>query len=268
MNIIKKLTFVLTAITVSSSLAIAQLNPPEESFEAPKVEYSPFVEDHFPTRVLWGDTHLHTSWSVDAGFLGATLGPESAYQASMGQAVTSKSGFEFKLIRPLDFVVVADHAESFGLLDFIARSDPLVLKIPLGKQLHDLVKGGKGFEAFQLIIQNAADGRGVSSPEMMRSVWERATALAEKYNKPGVFTAMIGYEYSPHPAGNNLHRVVIFRDDKDWADQVLPYSSFDSNNPEDLWTYMAGYEEKTGGRILATAHNGNLSNGMMFDTKT
>ncbi len=103
---------------------------------------------------------------------------------------------------------------------------------------------------------------------MVRSVWEKATTLAERYNQPGVFTAIIGFEFSPHPAGNNLHRVVIFRDNKDRADQVIPYSSFDSNNPEDLWKYMAAYEEKTGGRILATAHNGNLSNGLMFDTKT
>ena len=268
-HISSKVCLILITFVISTSVALAsEINPPEEAYEAPKHEYSPFVDDYFPTRVLWGDTHLHTSWSVDAGFLGATLGPEGAYLASMGRAVMAKSGFQFKLIRPLDFVVVADHAESFGLLDFIARSDPLILGDPLGKQLHDLIKSGNGFEAFQTIIQAAADGRGVQDPKIIRPAWEKATTLAEKYNKPGVFTALIGYEFSPHPAGNNLHRVVIFRDDKDRADQVLPYSSFDSNNPEDLWTYMAGYEEKTGGRILAIAHNGNLSNGMMFDTKT
>ena len=193
MKLVNKLTFILAAVTVSTHLATAQdINPPEEAYEAPKAEYSPFFNDHFPTRVLWGDTHLHTSWSVDAGFLGATLGPEGAYQASMGREVTAKSGFKFKLIKPLDFVVISDHAESFGLLDFIERSDPLVLKNPLGKQLHDLIKAGKGFEAFQLIIQNAADGKGVSTPEMMRSAWEKATTLAEEYNQPGVFTALIG----------------------------------------------------------------------------
>ncbi len=259
---------VLSIIALSMPALAGEVNPPKEAYDAPKKEYSPFAGDHFPTRVLWGDTHLHTSWSVDAGFLGGTLGPEGAYRASMGQEVTTKSGFKFKLVKPLDFVVIADHAESFGLLDFIVRSDPLVLKDSLGKKLHDLVKAGKGFEAFQIIIQNAADGKGVSNPEMMRSAWEKATTIAERYNQPGVFTALIGYEFSPHPAGNNLHRVVIFRDNKDRADQVLPMSSFDSNNPEDLWKYMAAYEEKTGGQILAVAHNGNLSNGMMFDTKT
>jgi hypothetical protein len=269
MNLFRKTTLILTTFAITVTPALAQdINPPEEAFEPPPSQYSPFPDDHFPTRVLWGDTHLHTSWSVDAGFMGATLGPDAAYRASMGQEVISNGGLRFKMVRPLDYVVVADHAESFGLPDFIDRSDPLVLKDPLGKQLHDLIKSGNGFEAFQLVIQAAADGRGVTSPSMLRSAWEKATTLAEQYNQPGVFTAFIGYEFSPHPAGNNLHRVVIFRDNKDQADQVLPFSSFDSNNPEDLWRYMAAYEEETKGRILAIAHNGNLSNGLMFDTQT
>ncbi len=265
---LKAVGIFITALTLPGLAVAQEVNPPKEAYDAPKKEYSPFVGDHFPTRVLWGDTHLHTSWSVDAGFVGGTLGPEEAYRASMGQAVTAKSGYQFKLVKPLDFVVVSDHAESFGLPDLIKRSDPLVLNDPLGKKLHDLVKSGKGFEAFQAIIQAAADGKGFQDPNMVRSAWEKATTIGEKYNQPGVFTALIGYEFSPHPAGNNLHRVLIFRDNKDRADQVIPYSSFDSNNPEDLWKYMAAYEEKTGGRILATAHNGNLSNGLMFDTKT
>jgi hypothetical protein len=257
------------AFVVWSGPALAQdINPPPGLVQAPRAEYSPFEGDHFPTRPLWGDTHLHTSWSVDAGFLGGVVGPAEAYQAAMGQAVTAKSGFRFKLNRPLDWIVIADHAESFGLPDFIERSDPIVLADPLGKQLHDLIKSGNGYEAFQVIIQAYADGRGISDPRMLRNAWNKATTLAEEYNQPGVFTAMIGYEFSPHPDGNNLHRVVIFRDDKEHADRVLPFSSNDSNNPEMLWEYMANYEEATGGRILALAHNGNLSNGMMFDTRT
>jgi hypothetical protein len=258
MNYVEKTALLLVVFTLTTSAAFAQdINPAKENVEPPKKEYSPFIDDHFPTQVLWGDTHLHSSWSVDAGFLGASLGPQEAYRASMGEEVTAKSGFKFKLNKPLDFVVIADHAESYGLPDFIQRSDPLVLNDPLGKQLHDLVKSGKGFEAFQTIIQAAADGKGVEAPEMVRSAWEKSTTLAEKYNQPGVFTAMIGYEYSPHPAGDNLHRVVMFRDDKDRADQTYPYSSLESNNPEDLWKVMADYEKKTGGRVLAAAHNGN-----------
>ena len=47
----------------------------------------------------------------------------------------------------------------------------------------------------------------------------------------------------------------------------MPFSSFDSADPEDLWEYMANYEAKTGGTILAIPHNANLSNGLMYDTK-
>ena len=269
MKPVKKALLTLAAFAIATTPALAQdVNPPPELIRPPQAEYSPFVDDHFPTRALWGDTHLHTSWSVDAGFLGGVVGPAEAYQAAMGQAVTAMSGFRFKLNRPLDWIVVADHAESFGLPDFIERSDPIILADPLGKQLHDLIKSGNGYEAFQTIIQAYADGRGISDPRMLRNAWNKATTLAEEYNQPGVFTAMIGYEFSPHPDGNNLHRVVIFRDDKEYADRVLPFSSIDSNNPEMLWEYMANYEEATGGRILALAHNGNLSNGMMFDTRT
>jgi hypothetical protein len=61
---------------------------------------------------------------------------------------------------------------------------------------------------------------------------------------------------------------VIFRDGKDKADQIVPFSQYDSDDPEDLWKWMAAYEEKTGGRLLAIPHNGNLSNGLMFDDVT
>ena len=121
LNMLRNFSFLIISFSFLLPALAQDINPGEEAYEAPKDEYSPFVGDHFPTRVLWGDTHLHTSWSVDAGFLGATLGPAGAYRASMGLEVIAKSGFKFKLIRPLDFVVVSDHAESFGLLDFIER---------------------------------------------------------------------------------------------------------------------------------------------------
>ena len=103
---------------------------------------------------------------------------------------------------------------------------------------------------------------------MKRSAWERFTVTADEFNEPGKFTAFIGFEWSSIPQGNNLHRVVILRDGADRANQVLPYSLFDSEDPEDLWKYLGAYEAKTGGRILAIAHNGNWSNGTMFTEKT
>ena len=99
-------------------------------------------------------------------------------------------------------------------------------------------------------------------------MWERLTAAAEKYNDPGQFTALIGFEWTSMPDGNNLHRNVIFRDGKDKADQIIPFSQYDSVDPEDLWKWMATYEQRTGGKVLAIPHNGNLSLGLMFDDVT
>ena len=103
---------------------------------------------------------------------------------------------------------------------------------------------------------------------IMKSVWQQYTATAEKYNEPGRFTAMIGYEWTSVPGGNNLHRNIMFRDGKDMADQVFPFSSWQSEDPEKLWEWMARYEQKTGGKLLAIAHNANLSNGRMFELQT
>ena len=140
---------VALAVLFLAAPALAQdLLPDEEDFEALQKEYSPFVDDHFPTRVLFGDTHLHTSWSADAGMAGATLGPKEAYRFAMGKEVTSHLGLRTKLHRPLDFIVVADHAENFGVTDFMRRSDPMLLRHPLGKRWHDMIKSGNGYDAF------------------------------------------------------------------------------------------------------------------------
>ena len=101
-----------------------------------------------------------------------------------------------------------------------------------------------------------------------RSMWERITSSAEKYNEPGKFTAFIGFEWTSNPSGNNLHRNIIFRDGKAKADQIIPISQYDTEDPEELWKWMNAYEQKTGGRLLAIPHNGNLSCGMMFDDVT
>ena len=103
---------------------------------------------------------------------------------------------------------------------------------------------------------------------LTRSMWEQVTSAAETHNEPGAFTALIGYEWTSTPGGSNLHRNIIFRDDKDLVDRIVPFSAYDSQDPEDLWAWMAAYEERTGGQVLALAHNGNLSNGLMFDDVT
>ena len=116
------LTIAITAIATSSVYA-QDFHPAKEAFKPPKKEYSPYAEDHFPNRVYFGDTHLHSSWSTDAGMAGATRGPDVAYRVSRGEEVTSHLGWKVKLIRPLDFLVLADHAENLGLADFIRRAD-------------------------------------------------------------------------------------------------------------------------------------------------
>ncbi len=233
-------------------------------------QYSPYPEENFPNQVFFGDTHLHTSYSTDAGMFGNTLGPEEAYRFAKGQLVVSSTGVPARLNRPLDFLVVADHAENLGLAPMIENSNPELLKSAWGKQVHDLVKTGKPDEAYALW------GSGVTTREdplaeqtgLMQSAWQDITKAAELHNQPGLFTAFIGFEWTSSPGGSNLHRNVIYRDGKNLADQVIPMSVYDSEDPEDLWKWMQNYEAKTGGRVLAIPHNGNLSNGLMFDVVT
>ena len=264
----KKLLIVLSIAVLSTSLVYAQdLHITKEDFKQPKKEYSPYLEDHYPQNVYFGDTHLHTSWSTDAGMGGAKLGPDEAYRIARGEEVTSFSGWKFKLIRPLDFIVVADHSENLGLADFIRRSDPIILANERGKKWHDLVKAGKGYDAFLEWLRSDKKDL-INEPIMMKTVWAKVVKNADKYYQPGVFSTFHAYEWTSMPDGNNLHRVVIFRDSGDKTSQILPYSMYDSVDPEDLWKYLAAYEEKTGGQVLAIPHNGNLSNGLMFDSVT
>ncbi len=247
--------------------ATAQDIPPVTT--KPKVEYSPYLNDNYPDQVFWGDTHLHTSYSTDAGMVGNRLGPEDAYRFARGEEITSSTGTRARLQRRLDFLVIADHAENLGLAPAIAESNTLVTSDSWGKQLYDLVKEGKGTQAFDLWIKAMQSNKNpLPNEEFTRTFWERIVDAAELNNEPGKFTAFIGFEWTSAPIGANLHRNVIFRDGGDKAKQILPFSLYDSDDPEDLWRWMAKYEEKTGGRLLAIPHNGNLSNGLMFDVET
>ncbi len=232
--------------------------------------YSPYVNRQGMEQVYWGDTHLHTAYSTDAGMIGNTLGPDDAYRFARGEEVLSSSGVPARLSRPLDFLVVSDHAENLGLAPMIAESNPKLLSNPWGKDIYDLVKAGRGKDAFMkwgleamLPLKDP-----IADPELTANIWHRLTDAADRFNNPGYFTAFIGYEWTSTPNGNNLHRVVIFKDDAGKANQIIPMSQYDSVDPEDLWAWMADYEKDTGGEILAIPHNGNLSNGLMFDDAT
>ena len=238
-----------------------------------KRPYSPFAGRDFPTRPLWGDTHLHTNLSLDARAFGVTIGVEEAYRLARGEEVIATHGEPVKLSRPLDFLVVADHSDAQGAMRDIFRGNPELLADPTVRAWYDrLGQGGKAAnETMFDIVNGMTQG---TLPEVLisegfqTSIWEETLSISEKYNDPGRFTAMIGYEWTSTPDGNNLHRNVLYRDGADYARQMLPFTAAESLNPEDLWEWMAAYEEKTGGRVLAIAHNGNLSNGIMFPVET
>jgi hypothetical protein len=239
--------------------------------------YSPYAGRKYPTRPLFGDTHLHTSNSGDAFTAGARLTPEDAYRFARGEEVVSSTGIPVKLSRPLDFLVVTDHAEGLGLMQEVYKGNPSFVSDPtLAGWSKAMQQGGEAAATAQGEVTKAQAMGTLPGPlkdptivgPVMKSVWQQYTATAEKYNEPGRFTAMIGYEWTSVPGGNNLHRNVMFRDGKDKADQVFPFSSWNSEDPEKLWEWMAQYEQKTGGKLLAIAHNANLSNGRMFELQT
>ncbi|HEX5939191.1 MAG TPA: DUF3604 domain-containing protein [Dehalococcoidia bacterium] len=237
-----------------------------------KRPYSPWAGRNFPVRPLFGDTHLHTSFSMDAGAFGARLGPRDAYRFAKGEEVTASSGQLAKLSRPLDFLVVADHSDNMGFFPDLFAGKPELLEDPLGRRWYDMLQSGQGAAAALEIITafGAGQFKGplLYSPdsEPYHSAWIETIDAAEEANDPGRFTAFIGYEWTSGTGGNNLHRNVVFRDGAEFARQVVPFTTLPpgSDNPRDLWKWMAGYEDKTGGDVLAIAHNGNLSNGLMF----
>jgi hypothetical protein len=263
----------------SHQLAVAQFTPSKESLSDlyPGEAYSPYAQRAFPSRPLWGDTHLHTSMSVDAGLFGARLGLEEAYQFARGEEVTSSTGQPVKLSRPLDWLVIADHSDAMGLVTDLANASPKVTRYEQGKRWSDGMRAGG-----QTAVDTALDlitnfSQGNIDPDLLadyspgskgyESTWQKVVKTAEKYNDPGDFTALIGFEWTSLVKGNNLHRNVIFRDGAEKAGQVVPMTTqapIGSTDPLDLYKWLENYESKTGGSVLALAHNGNLSNGLMF----
>ena len=231
--------------------------------------YSPYAGRNFPTRVYWGDTHVHTDMSLDANGFGARIGPEEAYRFARGEEVVSSSGIPMKLSRALDWLVVADHSDGMGAMKEIMAGNPELLRDPQVRQwFEQFNEGGEtAFAATMDVINKFSQGNVpdvVLDRGFQKTVWDDVIEIAEDFNEPGRFTTIIGYEWTSTEDGNNLHRNVLYRDNGDVARRIVPYTTAESFNPEDLWKWMANYENQTGGQVLALAHNGNMSNGIMF----
>ncbi len=278
----KKGVFIVSGLLFASSLIASDIGTPSKAQMSklyPGKTFSPYAKRSFPGKVYWGDTHVHTGLSLDAGVFGNTLRPDDAYRLARGEEIKSSTGLPVKLGRPLDWLVVTDHTDLMGIATDVQNGAPNILKSVKGKEWHEGYKKGgaeAGKAAFDLITHFA---QMKIPPELLKDyspgsevfteVWEEIIGSAEKYNEPGKFTAFIGFEWTSVPKGFNLHRNVILRDNGDRARMVTPLTTqppLGTTDPLDLYKWLEDYETKTGGKAFALAHNGNLSNGWMFPT--
>ena len=231
-------------------------------------EYSPPVGKNYPDKLLWGDTHLHSNQSADAWSIGnSNLTPSDAFRFARGEEVTSESGVKAKLRVPLDFFMVSDHATYLGIFKRIENSDPDVISTPLGKRWRGYMDDNDPRLFTEFVEGLNGNQEQTFEKEIYSPIWKEITDNVDSFNQPGIFTAFIGYEWTPAPTGDNLHRVVIFKDDAEKAQKIIPFSALDSNNPEDLWSFLKNYNETTGGEAISISHNSNISGGRMFPLK-
>lgn len=237
-------------------------------------------------QVYWGDTHLHTANSFDA-FLNRnmTAGPDTAYRYAKGQPVVHPyHKARVQIETPLDFLVIADHAEYLGAMPTITYqgipTDGLgfidTLKAYYTEYwLRGVMEEDSGSDAFKRLLpervdpkiaaaQNSSIGGIPNASLMAKNTWQQAVVLADQYNDPGTFTTFIGWEWSSIPGGANLHRVVFTSSDATVASTYMPFSSLDSQYPEDLWTWLDETTAATGAEFIAIPHNSNISKGYMF----
>ncbi len=233
-------------------------------------------EEANPNRnVYFGDLHIHTRNSFDAYIFNVRTTPDDAYRFGMGESVKHPAGYDIKLEGPpLDFMAVTDHAAYLGHLPEMDTEGTELSKLDVAKDMFSTDQD-KILAAFQMIggaIRNGNKLKGIFDPKITAGVWSDTVAAADKYNTPGKFTTFAAYEYtavrvtrgeSGGFAGGNLHRNVVFRD----SAPKMPFSTLDSTNPEDLWTWMDEQRE-AGNESLAMPHNSNVSDGEMFKMET
>lgn len=261
----------LAALLLGTSGLIAGCDQIKQAVGKSAVEVK---ETEFPEKVLWGDTHVHTANSVDAFGFGVRLTPEDALRFARGEEVTSTTGVKAKLPRPLDFMVITDHAEGLGATKALYDAPRLLITDPTMRRWYDMMHEGP--EGSQRAMAEILDARGRNAlpkamlnqddtAERTKSVWKANMETIEDYNEPGKFSAFHGFEYTLMQGGNNLHRNVIFRDGSDKVGKISPIDPTYKATPDEIWNFMEAYEKSTGGRVLAIPHNSNLSNGLMFE---
>jgi hypothetical protein len=258
----------LSGLAIASGLALSGEAPaPARAARATSADAA------YSQRPLWGDTHLHTTNSFDAFAAGNRLTPDDALRFARGEEVTSSTGIKAKLARPLDFLVIADHSDAIGVTTDLYNTPEDQLADPILKRWRNMMHGDRTqtYLATREIITAFQTGKippDLIRPERIaattRRVWDAQVASVERYNDPGKFTALHGFEFSLQLKGNALHRNVIFRDGAERARTVVPFPSNGTKGPEPLWDFMEAYEAATGGRMLAIPHNPNQSNGMYF----
>ncbi len=248
-----------------------------------------------PTQLLFGDTHLHTSYSFDAYLnKNQTADPDTAYRWAEGMPVIHPlNRTRVQIGTPLDFLVVSDHAELMGVIRAM-NNDTAVLE-DLGVWgnikrwfsvviLNRAISGGSGSKLFNSLLPEKPQNPGtdpVQDPvnvlptntfgdtlSLETTAWSEIVDAAERHNQPGKFTTLIGWEWSSIPTGANLHRIVFTPDSGDIAKQFVPYGSDQSQYPEDLWTFLEQTQERTGARFVAMPHNSNISKGYMYAETT
>ena len=266
--------FVRSALATCALLALAACDVTGVGEQSAASDERQVRLAEFPERVYWGDTHLHTANSVDAFGFGVRLGPEEALRFASGEEVTSTLGLKARLARPLDFLVITDHSDALGGTKALAEAPRILIRDPTMRRWHDMLNAGpaESLRATGELIDAAAHNRlpkamtdDATAAKRNRSIWNAHMDTVERYNRPGKFTAMLGFEYTLMDGGKNLHRNVIFRDGGDRVRTLIPLGALQGASAEKLWDYMEAYEKATGGRVLAIPHNSNLSNGLMFE---
>ena len=223
-----------------------------------------FAQSNPERNAYFGQTHVHTSWSFDAYVFGNTVtGPEDAYKYALGQPIKHPGGYMVKIKRPLDFEAVTDHAEYAGTVRLANDPTSDISKLPIAEKLK--VHSKEDIEKIYLFLGTSMMKKEpikeLIDPQVASDIWKQTVAAADKYYQPGKFTTFAAYEWTSTPNNRNMHRNVFFKDSKKVPD--LPFTSLNSENPEDLWVWMDA-QRKAGNEVLAISHNANLSDGIMF----